>query len=67
MKMLVLTVEGIAGSTAQNIARDMIALSVQLDLMVTCNVNGAMLLAVPSSAGADLELQYKREVPDAAP
>ena len=67
MKALVLKVEGLAGNMVQNIARDMIRLAGLLDVMVECNVNGVTLLAVTGTTIADLERQYKKEAPDAAP
>lgn len=59
---VILPLEGMPGSSVQDIAREMIAVAKRLDLMVSLNMNGTHLLAVPTSTMAEIKRDYEAQL-----
>ncbi|MFS0736917.1 hypothetical protein ABC347_07695 [Sphingomonas sp. 1P06PA] len=62
---LILPLEGLAGSSVKDIARDMIAVSKRLDIPVSMNMNGTRLLAFPNSTMAEIQRDYEAQLESA--
>ena len=50
------------GSSVKDIARDMIAVAKRLDLMVSLDMNGTHLLALPSSTMTEIQRDYEAQL-----
>ena len=59
---LTLPLEGIAGSSVQDVAADMIKAAKRFDMGVTLNMNGAHLIAFPDSTVASLRADYEAQL-----
>ena len=63
---VILPLEGLAGASVKDIAREMIAVSKRLDVAVSLNMNGTRLLAFPTSTMAELQQDYEQQLRSAA-
>lgn len=59
---LILPLEGMPGSTVKDIARDMQAAADRFGMMVSLDMNGARLLAVPGGSVADIRKDYEAQL-----
>lgn len=59
---VILPLEGMPGSSVKDIARDMIAVAKRMDIMVSLNMNGVHLLALPSTTLAEIQRDYETQI-----
>ncbi len=59
---VILPLDGLVGSSVQDIARGMIAAAKRFDMPVSMAMNGTRLLAFPESTMKDLREDYERQL-----
>ena len=62
MKSLSIHVDALAGTDVLGSCNDMVALSKQLDMLVTAYFNGEYMIANPKITGQQLMEQYNRAI-----
>lgn len=62
---IMLPMEGMAGSSVKDIARDMVATAKRLDLAVSLKMNGTFLLAFPDSTIGEIKADYETQLDSA--